>query len=178
MRATRLLALAVALCACALGSARVEVLSREPSFRARTAALVSVGGIGDRGDKIASLLAKRLKSYGIKAVPIRSVDSVIAGSTLDLDVAGDPRVLAEIRRATGADSVVFVNVAPDARSLETTVLNARSGEAVLQARARPRGASFGSNDEIAAAAAQSLSSVALGRRAAAERDRAEELPPP
>lgn len=179
MRIAPLAAAAVVLSACALSPVRVEVQSLEPFFKAHVAAIGAVHGVeGNMDERVIRKLIPRLRALGIKAVSLQDSDSVLAGSSLGLDVAGDPRVLAEVRRATSADTVVILTLAPGGRSLDVVALDAAGGDAMLRAAARPKTGTLVSVDDIAAAAAQALSAVAPGRRAAAAREKAQELPPP
>ncbi len=158
-------------CASFAPGRRVEVLSRAPSFRARALAIATTRGAQGGGARFADALARRLQEGGLRAVALEDSDSVLAGSALGLDVAANPRVLAEIKRATGADAIVFAAFDPGRTGLAVTVLDATSGEAVLRAAARPRGAAFASMDEAAAAAARALIPLSRDRpRAAAAAD--------
>lgn len=173
-------ALLAALGACTLSPARVETLSQAPSFHAKVLAVAAVRGAGPKGDGLAKALARRLTDGGVRAVSLESADSVLAGSVVGLEAAGDPRVLAEIRRATDADGVVFVTVTPDWSALDVSVLDANTGDGVLRATARARGDAFDSADEAASAAAQALAGLApeKAKAAAAATDSSDELPVP
>lgn len=180
MRILRAALAAAVLGACAPGSGRVVTTARAPSFRAKVLAIAPVRGAGPLRLSLPRALAARLRAGGMRAVDLEESDSVLAGSALGLDVAADPRVLAEIRRATDADAVVFLSADPSWRSLEVQALALSTGEPVLRATARPKGVSFGSADEAAAAAAEALSGLAAEReraRSAATED-ADEIPVP
>jgi hypothetical protein len=170
------------LCACAAlsGGDRIEVLAKAPSFRARALAIATTRGARGHGAEFSSALAARLREGGIRATALEDSDSVLAGAALGLDVAANPRVLAEIRRATGADGVVFATFDPEWRTLDVAVLDATSGDPVLRATARPRGASFASAGEAASAAARALTALSRdpARAAAAADDRYGDLPMP
>jgi hypothetical protein len=174
------IAVAAALSACALGSDRVETMSQAPSFHAKVLAIAAVRGAGAKGVPLARALARRLQAGGIRAVALEESDSVLAGSALTLDVAADPRVLAEIRRATDADGIVFLSLDPNWRSLDVSVLSTSTGDAVLRATARPRGDAFETPEAAAEAAAEALSSLSLERAkaAAAAREDTDDLPVP
>lgn len=180
MRLFPLAAAAALASACALGSGRVETTSQAPSFRAKVLAIAQTRGGGAKGVQLARALVKRLSAGGIRAVALEDSDSVLAGTALGLDIASNPRVLAEIRRATEADGVVFVTLDPDWRSLDVSVLDAVTGDVVLRATGRPSGDAFESPDEAAASAAEALSELAPERRraAAAARETTDELPLP
>lgn len=180
MRLAWLAAAAAALSACAFGSDRVETLSQAPSFRAKVLAIAATRGAGAKGVELSRALARRLQAGGIRAAALEESDSVLAGSALGLDAASDPRVLAEIRRATGADGIVFMSLDPNWRTLDVSVLDAETGDVVLRAAARPSGEAFESADDAAAAAAEALSGLAPERRkaAAAARGRTDEIPVP
>jgi hypothetical protein len=170
----------LALSACAAGSPRVSTASSAQSFRAKTVALASVVGAGAKGAEVARALAARLESGGMRASSLEEADSVLAGSALGLDIASDPRVLAEVRRATGADAIVFLTLDSGWRNLEISALDLATGEPVLRAKARPSGPNFETPDEIASAAAESLSfmSPQRARASAAARNGGDELAEP
>ena len=169
-----------ALCACALGTGRVETLSQAPSFRTKVLAIAPARGQGPLRGKLARAVAGRLTAGGVRAVDLETADSVLAGSALGLDVAANPRTLAEIRDSTGADAVVFLTADPGWRSLDVQVLAASTGDAVLRATVRPRGAEFESADEAASAAAEALSALAAERERAksAATETTDEIPVP
>jgi hypothetical protein len=170
----------MALSACALGTGRVEILSQAPSFRAKVLAIAATRGAGPKGVELSRALARRLEAGGIRTAALEESDSVLAGSALGLDVASDPRVLAEIRRATGADGIVFLTLDPNWRALDVSVLDAVTGDAVLRATARPSGEAFETAEDAAAAAAEALSGLAPERRkaAAAALNKSDEIPVP
>ncbi|HXS99937.1 MAG TPA: hypothetical protein VN915_04640 [Elusimicrobiota bacterium] len=181
LAAATIASLSTLLSACALGSDRVETHAMAPSFRAKTLAIAPPrGASAAKGEELVHALAKRLGAGGIRAPALEEADSVLAGSALGLDAAADPRVMAEIRRATEADGVVFLSLDPSWRSLDVSVLDAVTGDAVLRATARPSGEAFESPDEAAAAAAEALSGLAPERRraAAAASEKTDEIPLP
>ena len=159
--ATALLLLAAA---CSPVSGRFEVMSRAPSFRVKSAAIAAVRGGRGKSAEIARLLASRLSQAGIRAEALDESDSVLAGSALGLETALNPRLLAEIRDATGADAVIFVSLDPDWRSLDASALDCRTGEPVLRASGRPRGEAFSGPAEAAEVAARALDSLSAGPR--------------
>ncbi len=180
-RPAALAAAAAVLSACAMmGSGRVETMSQAPSFRAKVLTIAQTRGGGAKGVELSRALVKRLRSGGIRASSLEEADSVLAGSALGLDATADPRVLAEIRRATEADGIVFLSLDPAWRTLDISVLDASTGDVVLRAAARPSGKAFESPDEAAAAAAEALSALAPERHraAAAAREKTDELPLP
>lgn len=160
----RLLPTFLLLAACA-APGREDVLSRAPSFRARTAAVAATRGARGKGVDISRALVKRLSALGLAASALEESDSVLAGSALGLEAAMNPRLLDEIRRATGADAIVFLSLDPSWRALEISALDARTGDAVLRSIAHPRGDAFADAGEIADAAARALSPLAAERRA-------------
>lgn len=168
--------------ACAAGSGRVETHSQAPSFRARGLAIAAARGARGKGPELARALSARLEAGGLRAAALEESDSVLAGSALGLDVASNPRVLAEIRSATGADAVVFLSLDPAWKALDVAVLDLATGEPVLRAAARPRGDAFATADEVAAAAAEALSGLSPERAKAAAAARADggisEIPVP
>lgn len=144
---------------------RGDVLSNSPSFRARTVAVAATRGSRGKGVEISRELVKRLEALGLTASALEESDSVLAGSALGLEAAMNPRLLDEIRRATGADAVVFLSLDPTWRALEISALDARTGDAVLRSALHPRGDAFSNPQEIADAAARSLAPLAAERRA-------------
>jgi hypothetical protein len=180
VRLAWLAAAAAALSACSFGSGRVETLAHAPSFRAKVLAIAAARGAGPKGVELARALSRRLQAGGIRAPALEESDSVLAGSALALDIAADPQVLAEVRRATGADGIVFLSLDPNWRTLDVSVLDAATGDVVLRATARPSGEAFESADAAASAAAEALSSLAPQRAqaAAAASKQADELEVP
>jgi hypothetical protein len=159
----RLLPAVLLLAACA-PAARNDVLSNSPSFRAKTMAVAATRGSRGKGGEISSELVKRLGASGIAASALEESDSVLAGAAVGLD-SMNPRMLDEIRRATGADAVVFLSLEPDWSKLEIAAVDARTGDAVHRSTAKPRGAAFADAAEIAAAAARALAPLAAEHRA-------------
>lgn len=180
MRTFRLAVVAASLSACALGSGRVETMSRATSFRAKVLAIAATRGAGGKGLELSRALSRRLKAGGMRAAPLEESDSVLAGAALSLDISADPRVLAEVRRATEAEGIVFLTLDPGWRTLDVSVLDVRTGDVVLRAVARPRGEAFASADEAAAGAAEALTELAPERQkaAAAAREEADDIPVP
>jgi hypothetical protein len=152
------------LAACAPAE-HADTLSGSPSFRARTLAVAATRGSRGKGVEISRELVKRLDSAGLTASALEESDSVLAGSALGLEAAANPRLLDEIRRATGADAIVFLSLDPSWRALEISAVDARTGDAVLRSVAHPRGDAFASSAEIADAAARALSPLAAEHRA-------------
>lgn len=144
---------------------RNDVLSHSPSFRARTVAVAATRGARGKGVEISRALVSRLESSGLTASALEESDSVLAGSALGLEAARSPRLLDEIRRATGADAIVFLSLDANWRALEISALDARTGDAVLRSVAHPRADAFAGASEIADAAARALSPLAAERRA-------------
>lgn len=161
----RLLPALLLLAACG-GADRQETLSRAPSFRARSVAVAAVRGARGKGVAISRALVSRLEGLGLAASNLEESDSVLAGSALGLEAARSPRLLDEIRRATGADAVVFLSLDPSWRSLEISALDARTGDAVLRSAASPRGEAYSDPAEIADSAARALAPLASERRKA------------
>lgn len=169
--------LTAALAACS--SDRVETLSRAPSFRAETLTLAGVRGAKGKNSELFRFIAARLEAAGMRFIDLESADSVLAGTSLSLETAASPRLLSEIRRATGADGVVFLSVDPSGRSLDVTVLDIRTGDSVLRSAARPSGESFSGIPEVAEAAVQSLLSLSPDRhKAVRAADPVDEIPVP
>lgn len=160
----RLLPALLLLAACGTAE-RQESLSRSPSFRARTVAVAATRGARGKGVEISRALVRRLESLGLTASALEESDSVLAGSAIGLEAARNPRLLDEIRRATGADAVVFLSLDPAWRGLEVSALDARTGDAVLRSVSHPRGDAFEGADEIADAASRALAPLASERRA-------------
>ena len=160
----RLLLTALLLASCAT-TERNEALSNSPSFRARTVAVAATRGSRGKGVEISRALVSRLEALGLTASSLEESDSVLAGAALGLEAARSPRLLDEIRRATGADAIVFLSLDPSWRALEIQALDARTGDAVLRSVASPRADSFANAAEIADAAVRALASLAAERRA-------------
>jgi len=121
-------------------------------------------GARGKGVEISRELLRRLASAGLSASSLEESDSVLAGSALEIESARSPRLLAEIRRATGADAIVFLSLDPAWRALEISVLDARTGDAVLRSAAHPRDEAFVDAPEIAEAAARILAALGAERR--------------
>ena len=155
---------AILLAACA-SPERDGVLSGSPSFRARTLAVAAVRGSRGQGVAISRELVRRLEGEGAAASSLEESDSVLAGSAVGLEAASNPRLLDEIRRATGADAIVFLTLDPSWKTLEVSALDARTGEAVLRSALRPKGDAFANPGEIGEAAARTLSGLLSEKRA-------------
>ena len=151
------------LAACAPGE-RNEALSNAPSFRARSLAVAATRGSRGKGVEISRSLVKSLDALGVPASALEESDSVLAGAAVGLEAAMNPRLLDEIRRATGADAIVFLSLDPSWRTLDVSALDVRTGDAVLRSAVHPRGEAFESPAEIAAAAARALASLVAERR--------------
>jgi hypothetical protein len=166
--------------ACAGSSARVTTQSQAPSFRVRTLAVAAPRGAKGKDADLSRALVRRLEEGGFHAAALEDSDSVLAGSALGLDIASNPRVLAEVRSATGADAIVFLTLDPGWRVLDVAVLNLANGEPILRATARPRGAVFQTAEEAASAAAEVLSALSpdKARAAAAAGAEMDEIPVP
>ena len=176
----RLLLPVILLAGCSTAE-RDDALSRSPSFRARTVAVAATRGSRGKGVEISRALVSRLEGLGLTASALEESDSVLAGSALSLEAARSPRLLDEIRRATGADAIVFLSLDPNWRSLEIAALDARTGDAVLRSVAHPRGEAFSAPAEIADAAARALATLAAERRtpkASRPDDPTDEIPLP
>lgn len=154
----------LSLAACAPVSGRFEVMSRAPSFRVKSVAIAAVRGARGKSAEVARRLAAKLAESGIRAEALDESDSVLAGSALGLETAMNPRLLAEIRSATGADAVVFVSMDPTWRSLDASALDIRTGEPVLRASGRPRGEEFSGPEEAAEVAARALETLSTRPR--------------
>ena len=128
-------------------------------------ALAATRGARGKAVDISRELTARLAAQGLPASALEESDSVLAGAAVELEAAANPRLLAEIRRATGADAVVFLSLDPFWRTLDISALDARTGDAVMRVAARPRGDAFATPAEIAAAAARALAPLAAERRA-------------
>lgn len=162
MKALSLAALLLAACA---APERDGVLSGSPSFRARSLAVAAVRGSRGKGVAVSRELVRRLEAEGVAASSLEESDSVLAGSAVGLEAANNPRLLDEIRRATGADAIVFLSLDPSWKTLEVSALDARTGDAVLRASARPRGDAFDSPAEVGEVAAKALAGLFAERRA-------------
>lgn len=177
--AMRAAALTLLLAGCAPGGGgRVEVLSRAPSTSITRLAVAGVSGSEElRGADLARELAGALAGR-FEAVAAGDADTVMSSTELGLSGAS-PGALAELRRATGAEGVVFGSLGPRASFLELAVLDARSGDVLLRVRVRPAaGERFVSFRAAAAAGADALAPLSRRRRARPSAPEEDELPPP
>lgn len=168
---------ALLLGACSRGE-RKQALLASPSFRARTLTVAATRGSRGQGAEISRELVRRLKASGLAASALEESDSVLSGSALGLESAMNPGLLDEVRRATGADAIVFLSLNTAWSALEVSALDARTGDVVLRSTARPRGDAFAGPPDIAAAAERSLSPLADARRAAPAGGLTDEIPLP
>lgn len=175
--AMRAAALALLLAACATGGGRVEVLSRAPSTSITRLAVAGVSGSEElRGAELSRALASALDGR-FEAVAAGDADTVMSSTELGL-AGASPGALAELRRATGAEGVVFGSLGPRASFLELAVLDARSGDVLLRVRVRPAsGERFTSFRAAAAAGADALAPLSRRRRSRPSTPE-DELPPP
>lgn len=165
--------------ACVPGTGRVEVLSKAPSFRARSVAVAGVRGARGNGIEVARAMSAALSASGVRATLLEETDSVLAGSAVELGQAVNPGLVAEIRRATEADAIVFAALDPAWRSLEVSVLDSRSGEPILRATASPVGDVFADAAEAGRAAAEALAELSAIRPAQRPRgEETDEIPVP
>lgn len=175
---SRLFLVSLALTACTAGGGRVEVLSRSPS---KAITRLAVGGLSGPdslgGEPLSRALAAALASGPFEATAASDADTVMSSAELGISGAS-PGMLAELRRATGAEAVVFGAVSGDGRSLELSVLDTRTGDLLLRARAHAAGERFATAREAAVAGAAALAPLAKGRRGRAVTPEADELPPP
>jgi hypothetical protein len=166
--------------ACAGVTSRVEKITQAASFHPSRVAIAAAHDARGKGVEMSRVLAQRLQSTGLQAVVLEESDSVVAGALLGVDVAADPHLIAEIRRATEADGIVFMNLEPNWQSMDIVVLNAMNGELVLRAKVKPQGDTFSSVEDVVAAAAKSLSGL-TGRKVKAikkESSDIDEIPMP
>lgn len=163
---TKLLALALGLitASCTGPSGRIQTLTRAPSYRAKSFAIVSVRDPKGFGDEIIRSLTLRLETAGQRGRTLDGADSVLAGTPLSLGVAVDPRILDEIRNATGAEAVVFVAMDADWTALDLAAIDTGSGQTVLRAQGRPKGKVFLSPDEAGITAAEALAALSPEKR--------------
>jgi hypothetical protein len=177
-RSLALAALLLAGCAGGGGGGKVEVLSQAPTPRLTRLAVASVTGTDDlRGGERARELAAALDRR-FDAVAAGDADTVMSSTELGLQGAS-PGALAELRRATGAEGVVFATMGPRSAWLELAVLDATSGDLLLRVRARPAsGPSFTSFRAAAAAGAQALAPLSRRGRSKPSAPEDDELPPP
>jgi len=166
-------ACAAGLAACAAFPPKIELQSRARGFRAQSAAVAARTGQPERDATVSRELARAAQSAGLRAVSLDEADGVLAGTAISLDSLTDPRVLAQLRRSTGADVAVFLGVDPEGRSAQLTAIDTLSGDTVLRAIIRPRGKSFSA--EAAAEAAAGPLSTLSGRAVA---PRLDEIPVP
>lgn len=169
--------LLLSLAACAAPGRDVEVLARGPGSPVSRLAVAGVAGADAPGwSGLPRLLASALGGR-FDAVAAADADTVI--SSAELGPGGSsPAALAELRRATGAEAVVFATLAPGAAALELAALDARTGDVLLRVRVRPRGGPFSSPRAAADAGAAALSPLSRRRRAKPSLPDEDELPPP
>ncbi len=177
MRSVAILLLSAALAACSSGGGS-KSLSQGPRKAVSRMVVASVSGPGEYGgESAARALAEALSAGRFEAVAAADADTVVSGAELGLSGAS-PATLAELRRATEAQAVVFGTFAPKGDSLDLTVLDARSGDVLGRVRVKSDGAAFTSMREAARAAAAALAPLAKGRRGKATAPELDELPPP
>jgi len=123
-------------------------------------------------------LSARLEGGGTRLAVLEESDSVLAGTSLGLEEASNPRLLAEISRATEAEALLFLSLDSAWSSLDVVVLDLHSGESVLRAAARPQGEAFASPAEVSDAAAEALAGLFRNKPRAAPGDPSEEIPVP
>jgi hypothetical protein len=162
------------LAACAGLPPKTEILQRTDGFKARTVAVAVLTGDEGANVKAGRALEDAARRAGLTAVSLLEDDAGLAGTALSLDSLSDPRVLAQVRAATGADAVVLLTYEPGEASARIDALDAQSGDAVLRATVTPRGAPFTGAAQAAAAASGALSTLA-GRPLA---ERLDDLPVP
>jgi len=167
-RSTWIAAAAAALAGCAALPPKLVILSRSRAFRAQAVAVAALTGDDARDPEVSRALARAAEGAGLRASSLEEADAVLAGAAISLDTVSDPRTLAQIRRSTGADAVVLLSFDPGLASAQLSVLDAQTGDAVLRATIKPRGAALSGYDEAAQAAGSALSAL-TGRPAAAAR---------
>jgi hypothetical protein len=167
-------AAAAALAACAGLPPRTEILAKTDGFKAQAVAVAALTG-DERGDVLAArALADAARRAGLRATSLQDPEAGLAGTAISLDTLSDPRLLAQVRAATGADAVVLLTYEAGGASIRLDALDAQSGDSVLRATLTPRGAPF-ADAPAAARAAESVLATLAGRPAAARLD---DLPTP
>jgi hypothetical protein len=153
-------AAAAALSACVGLPPKTDILERTEGFKAQTVAVAALTG-DDRGDVAAAhALADAARGAGLHASSLEDAEAGLAGTAISLDTLSDPRLLAQIRAATGADAVVLLTWQAGGASARLDALDAQSGDSVLRATLTPRGAPFADAKAAARAAEGALSTLA------------------
>ncbi len=163
-----------------LHATRVETISQARGARAKVFAIAPIVGEGYIRAQLPRKLTERLDAGGMLGVDLMEADSVVAGSSLGLETASNPRVLEEIKRVTGGDVVVFLAAVADWRQIDVQVITTSSGDSILHATVRPHGTSFRTADEAASAVVHALAAITADgarMRAAASTD-VDEIPEP
>lgn len=165
--------LAAALAGCALLPPKTVILSRAESFRAQTAGVAALSGVQGRDFEVSRALVRAAQSAGLKAFSLWETD-VLPGAVISADVLSDPRVLADLRRTSGADVVVLLTLEPDWSAATLTAVDTRTGDTALRAALKPSGRAFAGAEAAAQAAVPALSLIS----AAPPSTRIEDLPVP
>ncbi|MBI4061967.1 MAG: hypothetical protein HY403_11120 [Elusimicrobia bacterium] len=121
--------------------------------RPRIYAVADVAGAGSQSGAIAGWVVDRLARSGLRAVSLPKTDPVLAGAAATLRTHSDSRLLQEIRRTTGADAVLLLELARDRSSISVVVLDARSGRVLGRETRRSGGERFRTVGDAATAVA-------------------------
>lgn len=151
---------AAALSACAALPPRTDILARNAGFKARVVAVAVLAGGGREEALAARALADAARRAGLKATSLDESDAGLAGTPMSLDALSDPRVLAQVRAATGADAVVLLTYEAGGAPARLDALDAATGDSVLRATLTPRAGAFTGAAEAARAAFAALATLA------------------
>lgn len=145
------LAAGLALAACAPRS-QIGVHPGMDIGRYRRFGILPLTDPAGRGEKIADLVARGLVAGGVDAVDGRQLEAVFKSLKLDRSQSGlDMHSVAEIRRLTFAEALVFGALDSRGQEASVIVIETELGEPVLNARLKAKNGRFQSAEEIAAA---------------------------
>lgn len=139
---------------------KTDILARNTSFKARVVAVAALTGGGREDALAARALVDAARRAGLTATSLDESDAGLAGTPISLDALSDPRVLAQVRAATGADAVVLLTYEPGGASARIDALDAASGDSVLRATLTPRSGVFSDAPDAARSAFAALATLA------------------
>lgn len=132
-----------------------------------------------RGRELAERVGRGLARLGYDPVDLAQLESVFARIRIDYSSGLSLQSLADVRRATLAEALVFGSVDSEFKEVSLVAVETERGELIFKAKARaPRGRPFRSGGEAVDAVLQALSRVSP-RRMGPRKDKEEpELPEP
>lgn len=149
---------------CAGGRATRDVAPATWVSTTRTAAVAAFVGEAEQHPQLSSAFAQRLELEGVRAVCLEAADPVLAASVLTLKTGPQRRLLQEIRRVTGAESVILLEMEASRRAIGVTVWDTRSALRLHEERTPSGGAPFKSQEAAASAASAAVSNLFKARR--------------